>query len=114
MTHHCSTPTLVSAPFPTARRRKTRVQIQLECLEVRSLLSLSPLAGAKSSPEVFTNLLGKLQSQVEQGPLAVLSQTNIMIQQSDDFVSGVSAVVSSWEQQVVQQLPHRSNLVRLL
>ena len=90
------------------------MHIQLECLEVRSLLSLSPLAGAKSSPEVFTNLLGKLQSQVEQGPLAVLSHTNIAIQQSDDFVSGVSAVVSSWEQQVAQQIPHRPGLVHLL
>ena len=90
------------------------MHIQVECLEVRTLLSQSPLAGAHSTPTIFANQVGELQSQVEEGPLAVLTHTNITIQQSENFVMGVSAVVSSWEQEVAQQLPHRPSLVHLL
>jgi hypothetical protein len=90
------------------------VHIQLECLEARSLLSVTPLATANSTQAVFANLLGELQSQVEHGPLAILTHTNITIQQSDDFVSGVSAVVSTWEHAVAELLPSRPGLVHLL
>jgi hypothetical protein len=71
-------------------------------------------AGSNSTPTIFAHLLGELQSQVEQGPLAVLTHTDISTKQSIDFVVGVKEVVSSWEQGVATQLPHSHRLVQLL
>ena len=97
MAHHCSTPIQIASRSISMRRK---VKLQVECLEVRSLL-------ASTLSTAFAAQLSKLQSAVEKGPLTVLtsqvmsSTERITDNQSAEFVNGVSAAPGGANQTVV-------------
>ena len=109
MTHHPrSTPTLKGASRPTARRRETKVHIQVECLEVRSLLtSTSATIVVSSEAADFTKEVTALQSEFtglsfpfsSKGPLADLANGKI---NGDVFLEDVASMVMSWESQAAK------------